>query len=288
MLSILVVGSSGQLGSEIFDLQREYDNYSFIFLTRSDLDITCRESLEEFFTNKQIDIIVNCAAYTNVLNAEIEVEQAQATNVQGVHNLAVIAKQFSIKLIHISTDCVFDGEKTSPYIESDNPNPVNVYSRTKLDGEVAMLSVNPPNSIIIRTSWVYSKYGINFLKTMLDLACKKKSLQVVNDQFGTPTYAKDLATSILAILPKIFCNEVQIYHYSNEGSITWFDFAKEIFTQSDVDCEVLPISTLDYGAPVVRPMYCVLDKTKFKKTFDETIPFWVDSLKDCLTHFKKD
>lgn len=287
ILSVLVVGSSGQLGSEITDLHSKYRSYSFTFLKRNDLDISCLNSLEKFLSNNKIDVIINCAAYTNVVNAEVEIEEAKTANVHGVYNLSVVAKNFSIKLIHISTDCVFDGKKNSPYIETDETNPVNIYSKTKLDGEIAMLSVNPENSIIIRTSWVYSKYGINFVKTMLNIAREKKSIKVVNDQFGTPTYARDLAESILAILPKIFCKDVQIYHYSNEGSITWFDFAKEIFKQSGVDCEVLPISTIEYGAKVIRPCYCVMDKEKFKNNFGITIPHWTNSLNNCLQNLEK-
>lgn len=286
ILSVLVVGSSGQLGSEIYDLQTKYQSYSFTFLKRKDLDISCINSLDKFVGNQQVDVIINCAAYTNVVKAEVEVEEAKAANVQGVYNLSFVAKKFSIKLIHISTDCVFDGRKNSPYIETDETNPVNVYSKTKLNGEIAMLSVNPENSIIIRTSWVYSKYGVNFVKTMLNIAREKKSIKVVNDQFGTPTYARDLAESILAILPKISCKKVQIYHYSNEGSITWFDFAKEIFKQSGVDCKVFPISTIEYGASVTRPYYCVMDKEKFKNNFGVTIPYWTSSLNHCLQNLE--
>ena len=281
-IAILVVGASGQLGSEISALQGVYERYNFIFLERTDLDISCRVDLELFLSNRHIDAIINCAAYTNVVKAEMEVDVAEATNRKGVLNLAILAKRFSIKLIHISTDSVFDGEQHFPYIESDVTNPVNIYSRTKLDGESEMVAVNPKDSIIIRTSWVYSQYGSNFVKTMLAIGRKKKSIKVVCDQVGTPTYAKDLARLILTILPRISCDEVQVYHYSNEGAISWYDFAKEIFSQSGIDCEAEPISTIDYGAPVNRPSYSVLNKAKIKGKFDVTIPFWEDSLNECL------
>ena len=281
-LSILVVGASGQLGSEIFDRQALHSNYSFIFLKRGDLDISSYSDLETYFEDSNIDVVINCAAYTNVAQAELERDKADAANFLGVKNLAMLARERAIKLIHISTDAVFDGKNSRPYIESDATNPLNVYSKSKLDGENAMLTVNPENSIIIRTSWVYSKYGNNFVKTMVKLGCNKKSVVVVNDQIGTPTSAKDLACAILNILPNIVCKNVEIYHYSNEGAISWFDFAKEIFAQSKIDCLVEPISTIDYGASVKRPLYSVLDIRKIRNDFNIDIPFWTDGLIDCL------
>ena len=285
-LAILVVGSSGQLGSEISDLQGFDDRYHFIFMERETLDISCYLDLESFFINCHIDVVINCAAYTNVVEAEKEAEMAEAVNARGVMNLARLAKRYSIKLIHISTDSVFDGEYNHPYEEGDATNPVNVYSRSKLKGEKAMLAINPENSIIIRTSWVYSKHGNNFVKTMLELGRNKKSIKVVYDQIGTPTSAKDLAGLILEILPSISFKEVEIYHYSNEGTISWYDFAKEIFAYSGINCEVEPISTIDYGAAVKRPYYSVLSKRKIKNDFHITIPFWKDSLMDCLDELR--
>ena len=276
------MGASGQLGSEIFDHQALYKAYSFIFLKRNDLDISSYSELENFFENSNIDVVVNCAAYTNVVQAELERDKADAVNFLGVKNLAILAREHGIKLIHISTDSVFDGKNSRPYIESDVTNPLNAYSKSKVDGENAMLTINPENSIIIRTSWVYSKYGNNFVKTMIGLACDKRSVVVVNDQIGTPTSAKDLASAILNILPNIACKNVEIYHYSNEGAISWFDFAKEIFAQSKIDCLVEPISTTDYGASVKRPSYSVLDKQKIRNDFNIDIPSWKDSLSDCL------
>ena len=267
-LSILVVGASGQLGSEIFDCQALHSAYSFIFLKRNELDISSYSELENFFENSNVDIVINCAAYTNVVQAELARDKADAVNFLGVKNLAILARELGIKLIHISTDSVFDGKNSRPYIESDVTNPLNAYSKSKLDGENAMLAINPENSIIIRTSWVYSKYGNNFVKTMIGLACDKQSVVVVNDQIGTPTSAKDLASAILNILPNIVCKNVEIYHYSNEGAISWFDFAKEIFAQSKIDCLVEPISTTDYGASVKRPSYSVLDKQKIRNDFN--------------------
>ena len=281
-LSILVVGASGQLGSEIFDCQALHSAYSFIFLKRNELDISSYSELENFFENSNIDVVINCAAYTNVVQAELARDKADAVNFLGVKNLAILARELGIKLIHISTDSVFDGKNSRPYIESDVTNPLNAYSKSKVDGENAMLAINPENSIIIRTSWVYSKYGNNFVKTMIGLACDKRSVVVVNDQIGTPTSAKDLASAILNILPNIVCKNVEIYHYSNEGAISWFDFAKEIFAQSRIDCLVKPISTTDYGAAVKRPLYSVLDKRKIRNDFNIDIPSWKDSLSECL------
>ena len=281
-LSILVVGASGQLGSEIFDCHALHSAYSFIFLKRNELDISSHSELENFFENSNVDVVINCAAYTDVVQAELERDKADAANFLGVKNLAILARELGIKLIHISTDSVFDGKNSRPYIESDVTNPLNAYSKSKVDGENAMLAINPENSIIIRTSWVYSKYGNNFVKTMIGLACDKRSVVVVNDQIGTPTSAKDLATAILNILPNIVCKNVEIYHYSNEGAISWFDFAKEIFAQSKIDCLVEPISTTDYGASVERPSYSVLDKQKIRKDFNIDVPYWKDSLSDCL------
>jgi dTDP-4-dehydrorhamnose reductase len=281
-LSILVVGASGQLGSEIFDRQALHSTYSFIFLKKGDLDISSYSELETYFEDSNIDVVINCAAYTKVAQAELERDKADAANFLGVKNLATLARERAIKLIHISTDSVFDGQNSRPYIESDATNPLNAYSKSKVDGENAMLAVNPENSIIIRTSWVYSKYGNNFVKTMVGLGCNKKSVVVINDQIGTPTSAKDLACAILNILPNIVCKNVEIYHYSNEGAISWFDFAKEIFAQSNIDCLVEPISTIDYGANVKRPLYSVLDTRKIRNDFNIDIPFWKDSLIDCL------
>ena len=282
MSSFLVTGAAGQLGQCFQAVDHEFVDHQLIFAQKSEVDITDPKTFHEIYKAQPFDGIINCAAYTKVAQAELERDKADAANFLGVKNLATLARERAIKLIHISTDSVFDGQNSRPYIESDATNPLNAYSKSKVDGENAMLEVNPENSIIIRTSWVYSKYGNNFVKTMVELGCNKKSVVVINDQIGTPTSAKDLACAILNILPNIVCKNVGIYHYSNEGAISWFDFAKEIFAQSKIDCLVEPISTIDYGANVKRPLYSVLDTRKIRNDFNIEIPFWKDSLIDCL------
>lgn len=285
--SILVTGAEGQLGSEIKDLERYYSNYKILFVGKSKLDITCRRKLDKFFKSQKIDIIINCAAYTNVVKAESEVDVVEAVNVLAVENLAKLAKKYSIKLIHISTNDVFDGQNTNPYNEVDDTNPVNVYGQSKLDGEKLMVSVNPKNSVIIRTSWVYSKHGNNFVKSMIRLASEKNAIRVVNDQFGTPTSAVDLASLIMKILPDIFSPGVEIYHYSNEGSTSWFEFSKEIFLQLGFKYSVQPVSTSDYGEAVERPTTTVLNKRKIKESFEINIPYWKVSLRTFIKELKQ-
>jgi len=279
--NILITGSNGQLGSEIQKLSTNY-NYNFFFTTKDTLDITNKNSVKEFVKQNSIDVIINCAAYTAVDKAESEQKEANLVNKKAVKNLAQISKENSIKFIHISTDYVFDGKNFKPYIEYDITNPQGVYGQTKLDGEEAMIKISPLNSIIIRTSWVYSSFGNNFVKTMLKLGKQKNELDVVFDQIGTPTYAVDLAKTILDILPKIQNKKIKIYHYSNEGVVSWYDFAKAIFEISNIDIKINPIQTKDYSTKAIRPNYSVLDKSKIKKKFNITIPYWKDSLKECL------
>ena len=283
----MVTGAEGQLGSEIKDLERYYSNYKILFLGKSKLDITCRRKLDKFFKSQKIDIIINCAAYTNVVKAETEVDVVEAVNVLAVESLAKLAKKYSIKLIHISTNDVFDGQNTTPYNEVDDTNPVNVYGQSKLDGEKLMVSVNPKNSVIIRTSWVYSKHGNNFVKSMIRLASEKKAIRVVNDQLGTPTSAVDLASLIMKILPDIFSPGVEIYHYSNEGSTSWFEFSKEIFLQLGFKYSVQPVSTSDYGEAVERPTTTVLNKRKIKESFEINIPYWKVSLRTFIKELEQ-
>ena len=284
MSRVLVTGSNGQLGSE---LQEEVSKLSltdspFFFTDRDVLDISNEEEIKNFINKNQINTIINCAAYTAVDKAEEDEESADKINHLAVKYLAQIAKEKNIQLIHVSTDYVFDGTNHKPYIESDVTNPNGVYGKTKLDGEKAMLEINPGNSIIIRTSWVYSSYGANFVKTMLRLGKERETLGVIFDQVGTPTYAKDLAKSILEILPKIKNEKVEIYHYSNEGVCSWYDFAKTIFELSKTDCQVNPIETKEYPTPAKRPHYSLLNKTKIKEDFGITIPYWKLSLQQCL------
>ena len=282
MLNILVTGSNGQLGSEIRELSINYP-YQFFFMDRTQLDISDTEALEQFILTHAINAIINCAAYTAVDKAETESEQSYAINAHAVNTLASLSKKHAIKLIHISTDYVFDGTHFQPYCENHPINPLSVYGKSKRAGEEALLEVNPTNAIIIRTSWVYSSYGNNFVKTMLRLAKERESLNVIYDQIGTPTYAKDLAYTILEILPKIDTKTVEIYHYSNEGVASWYDFAKEIISCANLTCKIEPITTEQYPLPAKRPYYSLLNKAKIKKTFGITIPYWKESLKACLS-----
>ncbi|NOR55880.1 MAG: dTDP-4-dehydrorhamnose reductase [Sulfurovum sp.] len=286
MPNILVTGSKGQLGSEIKELSPEYQD-NFFFTDRDNLDISNQEDIKHFIETNDINIIINCAAYTAVDKAENDEISADKINHLAVKYLAEIAKEKNIKLVHVSTDYVFDGTNFKPYSESDTTNPNGVYGKTKLDGEKAMQEINPNNSIIIRTSWVYSSYGANFVKTMLRLGKEKKSLGVIFDQVGTPTYARDLAKTILDIIPTIKNEAVEIYNYSNEGVLSWYDFAKEIMKMAKLDCTVNPIESKAYPTPATRPHYSLLNKTKIKETFKIEIPYWKDSLAECLKKMKE-
>lgn len=281
MLNILVTGSNGQVGSEIKELSSNY-NYNFFFTTRDDIDITSKDSIKEFCQTNSINVIINCAAYTAVDKAESDIENADLVNRKAVKKLSIVAKELDIKLIHISTDYVFDGKNFKPYVEEFQTNPQSVYGKTKLDGENELLDINPINSIIIRTSWVYSYYGNNFVKTMLRLGKEKEELGVIFDQVGTPTYAAHLAKTILDIIPQIENSKVEIYNYSNEGVLSWYDFAKEIMKMAKIDCKINPIETYQYPTPAKRPHFSLLNKSKIKQKFNIEIPYWKDGLDDCL------
>lgn len=287
MNNILVTGSNGQVGNELRVLSKEY-NYNFFFTDKSSLDITNKLRVDEFIDINNIDIIINAASYTSVDQAENNQELVNLVNNIAVENIAQSAKDKNIKFIHISTDYVFDGKANSPYVEGDITNPMGIYGKSKLDGENAMLDINPSNSIIIRTSWVYSSFGSNFVKTMLRIGKEKNAINIVSDQVGTPTYARDLARTIFEILPKVTNINVEIYHYSNEGIISWYDFAQEIMARTKTDCQVNPIKSKDYPTIAKRPVYAPLNKSKIKKEFAITIPYWKDSLDKCLKTLKED
>lgn len=282
MINTLITGSSGQVGNEIRDFilndEGVISGFEFYFTDRNILDITDSDAVEDYCVKNNIEVIVNCAAYTAVDKAEEDAVIADRVNHLAVKNLAQIAKNNNIKLIHVSTDYVFDGKNYKPYVETDSTNPLSIYGKTKLDGEKSMQEINPENSIIIRTSWVYSSYGNNFVKTMRRLGRERDTLSVIFDQVGTPTYAKDLAESILEIIPKIKNEKVEIYHYSNEGVLSWYDFAKEIMRMLNIDCQINPIETKEYPTPAVRPHYSLLNKSKIKKEYNIVIPYWKDSL----------
>ncbi|MDB4192160.1 dTDP-4-dehydrorhamnose reductase [Flavobacteriaceae bacterium] len=281
MSNILVTGAKGQLGSELREISSKYLNYNFSFTDVEELDITDHHSVKTYVIENSIQIIINCAAYTAVDKAENELELNNAINHLAVANFAAISKEKSIQLIQISTDYVFDGNNNKPYLETDLTNPQSIYGKTKLAGENSVQAINPENSIIIRTSWVYSSYGNNFVKTMLKLGKEKKELGVIFDQVGTPTYAGDLAKTILEILPKIKNNDVEIFHYTNEGVCSWYDFAQAIFEISKNSIKINPIETTQYPTPAKRPFYSVLNKTKIKSMFNIEIPYWKSSLIKC-------
>ena len=278
MNNILVTGGNGQLGSELKELAPNFPDYNFLFTDVSDLNITAHDEVRAFIERNNINVIINCAAYTAVDKAESEPKLSDAINNLAVANFAQIANEKNIKLIHISTDYVFDGTNHKPYVETDTPNPKSVYGQTKLDGELAMRKINPKNSIIIRTSWVYSKFGNNFVKTMLRLAETKSEISVVADQIGSPTSAADLAKAILTILPMVHNKTVEIFHYSNAGLCSWYDFALEIFRIKNIKTLVNAVKTSEFPMLVKRPIYSVLDKSKIKTRFDLEITSWKASL----------
>jgi dTDP-4-dehydrorhamnose reductase len=281
MSNILVTGSRGQLGSEIKELIKD-SKESYFFHDYDTLDITDKEAIDSFIKENNIDTIINCAAYTAVDKAQEDKEAADKINHLAVRYLAQISKDNDIKLIHVSTDYVFDGKNYKPYTEDDKVNPQNVYGITKLAGEEALKEISPKNSIIIRTSWVYSSFGNNFVKTMLRLGKERDEIGVIFDQIGTPTYARDLARAILDIIPNLKSDKPEIYNYSNEGVLSWYDFAKEIMKMAKLPCKVNPIETKDYPTPAARPHYSLLNKAKIKKEFGVKVPYWKDSLSECL------
>lgn len=281
MRNVLVTGAGGQLGSELQLLSKEYEG-NFYFTDKENLDIAQKEAVKRFLQEHKITHIINAAAYTAVDKAEEEEALADAINHKAVKHLAEAAKNENISLVHISTDYVFDGKNYKPYTEDDITNPQSAYGRTKRKGEEAMLAVNPQRSVIIRTSWVYSSFGNNFVKTMLRLGKEREKLGVIFNQVGTPTYARDLARTILDILPKIKNENVEIYHFSNEGVLSWYDFAKEIMKMAKIECRVDPIETKEYPTPAPRPHYSLLNKAKIKQTFQLEIPYWKESLDACL------
>ena len=286
-MNILVTGGNGQLGNCLKRISKNSIN-NYIFTDIDELNIIDKASVENFINKEKIDLIINCAAYTNVDKAEEDYELAESLNSKGVKNLADAIKSRNGYLIHISTDYVFGGSSlNTPIKEEEKVNPTGVYGLTKLHGEEAVKN-SGAHSIIIRTSWLYSEFGKNFLKTMLDLTSRRKDLKVVFDQCGTPTYAGDLADSIVRIIDdKNYKGNEGTYHFSNEGVTSWYDFAKTIAEISGNDkCEILPCHSDEFPSKVVRPSYSVLDKTKFKNTFEIEIPYWRDSLIKCMNNLR--
>ena len=282
MLNILITGSNGQLGREIREVSIFHPYYNFTFTDIEELDITDAGQVEQFFHKNNFDAVINCAAYTAVDRAEQEPVSAMLINRDAVANLVQACKNDDAYLVHISTDYVFDGRANRPYREDDRPNPASSYGRSKLAGEEAMMSCLL-KGMIIRTSWLYSSFGSNFVKTILKKGAEKGKLDVVDDQFGCPTYASDLAATILKILPKaLSIHQFEIYHYSNEGECSWYEFAKAAIDLANIPCQVNPVSSDKYPQQAPRPFYSVLDKTKVKEQFGIKIPEWRSSLGECI------
>ncbi|MEG1553793.1 MAG: dTDP-4-dehydrorhamnose reductase [Rikenellaceae bacterium] len=278
MINVLVTGAAGQLGSEIRRLSSARE-YNFFFTDVADLDILSYEAVRSYISEKSIDVVVNCAAYTAVDKAEEDLLSADMINNIGVKNIADACHANDATLIHISTDYVYDGTKHIPYIETDITNPLSVYGKTKLAGEQAVW-VSKCKSIIIRTAWLYSGYGNNFVKTICRVGSERGEMRIIFDQIGTPTNAEDLACAILDIIPQILAEprHGEIFHYSNEGVASWYDFAQIITKTFGIDCKIIPIESSEYQQLAVRPLYSVLNKVRIKTEFGLSIPHWQESL----------
>lgn len=282
--TILVTGANGQLGSEL-NIISAYEPYQFIFTDIDELDLTNGSEVNSFFNTHKIDFCINCAAYTAVDNAEKNVEAARAINVDAVQNLAEACTINNTYLVHISTDFVFRGNAFLPLTEEVKPDPISVYGFTKLEGENVALRSNK-KTLIIRTSWLYSSFGDNFVKAMIRLGREREELGVIVDQIGTPTYAGDLAKAIIEIIRNSDQNDLEencgLYHFSNEGVASWYDFAKAVFDLKSIDIVLNPLRTSEYPTLAKRPKYSLMDKSKIKNTFNLDIPYWRDSLEMCL------
>ena len=286
-MNILVTGKDGQLGKSIYKIvatQSMVDE--FVFVGRSELDLSNQANIDHYFNHHQFDVIINCAAYTAVDQAEQEQELANQINHLAVRKLAIIAHKQAAKLIHVSTDFVFDGESGAPYQETDDTHPINVYGKTKLAGEKAIQAEMSVNATIVRTSWVYSEYKGNFVDTIIQLGRQRDELSVVADQLGSPTYASDLAKVLLQMAQEQAQRPTTIYHYCNQGGISWFDFAQEIFALHEINCSVEPIKTIQYPTPAKRPKNTIMDTSKINQVLSiKSIP-WRQSLTACMAILK--
>lgn len=283
MVNVLVTGANGQLARNIKDLEKQNLDLTLIYKNSKDLDVTDMTALNDFFKKNTIDYCVNCAAYTAVDKAENETERALKINELGAKNLAIACFENKSTLIHISTDFVFDGNTNQAYKESDAPKPLGVYGLSKLKGELEVIK-HLKKHYIIRTSWLYSEHNSNFMKSMIRLSNNRDELSVVDDQIGTPTYAKDLAEVIIKIINSLN-PKYGVYHFSNEGLASWYDFSKAIFDEINSKIKLSPIKTKDYPTPAERPCFSVLDKSKIKENFNVEIPHWRDSLKKAIINF---
>lgn len=288
-MKIAVTGATGQVGSELRKISVEYPEYSFHFLDREALDIADQESVELFFKVNQPDFLINCAAYTAVDKAEDEIEKAALVNKEAPLFLAKSCATYQTKFIHYSSDYVYNIKSDEPLLETDDTQPKGIYAKTKLQGEKHVLDTNS-DSIVIRTSWVYSSFGNNFVQTMIRLGKDRDNLNIVSDQIGTPTYAYDIAKATMEIVNQIKSpsfSSYGVYNFSNVGITNWADFARKIFELENITCEVYPITTKEFGAKAQRPLWSVLSKEKIKKVFSLKIPHWEDSLKKCLEELQK-
>ena len=290
-MHILVIGANSQLGKSLKSItDKKNVKHSFVFASREQLDLSSIFDIEIFIKTGNFDLIINCAAYTNVDKAETNEIQANLINHLAVKKIAEVSQNNKVKLIHISTDFVFDGEKNEPYIEIDNAAPINIYGKSKYAGEQSIQSVMKKNAIIIRTSWLYSEYGNNFVNTILRLSKTNKTLNVVIDQIGSPTYAKDLGKVILSIINSKNYGSIdqptRIYHFSNEGTCSWFDFATEIVKISGGKCLIIPILSKDYHSKANRPKYASLSSRKLIQTFGIDAISWKDSLIKCISNIE--
>jgi dTDP-4-dehydrorhamnose reductase len=287
MRNILVTGSNGQLGNSIREIAGSFPQYHFHFTDIAELDITDAQAVEKTIKELDIHCIINCAAYNAVDRAESEPQVANLLNAEAVGNLARAAAKASAVFIHVSTDYVFDGTNHEPISEEQLPKPISVYARSKAIGEQQALSLNK-KSVVVRTSWLYSEYGSNFMKSMIRLGKERQELGVVYDQIGTPTYAGDLANALLRLLPEFDkITQPEVFHYSNEGVASWYDFAVAIHEVAAIRCNLKPIRTSEYPLPAPRPMYSVMAKEKIKQTFGITIPHWRTSLVRCIGNLLK-
>lgn len=282
-MKILVLGKNGQLASELYDLAPSYATFNFVFLGSAECDITNDFQLRSCLKQVKPDVVINCAAYTLVDQAEDEPERAFAVNYQGVLNLNRAAEEGGFRYIHISTDYVFDGEAIKPYRTDSITNPIGIYGLSKRRGEEVVLS-SSADAIIMRTSWVFSSHGKNFVKTMLHLGRNRSEMNVVDDQIGSPTYAKDLAKVCLEIIKKtkVLSSYSRVYHFTNSGTCTWYAFARKIFEEAGISCKINPISSEQYPTKAKRPHYSVLDCSAIQNDFDIKIPTWEDALRRCL------
>jgi dTDP-4-dehydrorhamnose reductase len=289
MIKVLVTGANGQLGLSIRARSKDHPEFDFLFTDIEELDITKYEETENFILRFQPEVLVNCASYNAVDQAEDDPAPAIMINSNAVQKLAGMARKHGFGFIHISTDYIFDGKKGSPYTELDDPNPQSKYAHSKFIGEQAVHAAGP-RAALIRTSWLYSEYAHNFVKTIRKLAHSRDELNVVNDQYGTPTYAGDLAEAILTLIPNIESFKgVQTYNYSNEGLTNWAEFAESIIEFSGLNCKVNAVTTEKYGlAKAARPAYSLLDKTKIKSEYNIEIPDWRESLKKCINNLDKE